>query len=210
MFLEKPFWWSIRLTCNYEIIADSYIIGYTWSRHFIRQNHRKSVAADGRLSALRINQCIISIYYVFLSFWLRTMVASWYNNMNIRNLSIPNMYIFHIAVTLYTKTYYSLSLVLPFVFEHVQAESDNDSWWRYCMSKINKCQFQLGIILLRFTINLSYNKYYFCFLYIRGPPWSWSFDSCIYNFLCNQCLSQLKLWVRIPLMVRCSAQNLVW
>ena len=29
--------------------------------------------------------------------------------------------------------------------------------------------------------------------------WSWSYGSWIYNYLCNQCLSSLKLWVRIPL-----------
>jgi hypothetical protein len=31
-------------------------------------------------------------------------------------------------------------------------------------------------------------------------PWSWSYGSWIYNYLCSQCLSLLKLWVRIPLM----------
>jgi len=25
----------------------------------------------------------------------------------------------------------------------------------------------------------------------RGPLWSWSYGSCIYNYLCNQCLSPL-------------------
>jgi len=25
------------------------------------------------------------------------------------------------------------------------------------------------------------------------PSWSWSYGSCIYNYLCNQSLSQLKL-----------------
>jgi hypothetical protein len=33
---------------------------------------------------------------------------------------------------------------------------------------------------------------------------SWSYGSWIYNYLCNQCLSPLKLWVRIPLKVRCT------
>ena len=28
--------------------------------------------------------------------------------------------------------------------------------------------------------------------------WSWSYGSWIYNHLCNQCLSPLTLWVRIP------------
>jgi hypothetical protein len=34
---------------------------------------------------------------------------------------------------------------------------------------------------------------------IRGPSWSWSYGSWIYNYLCNQCLSSLMLWVRIPI-----------
>ena len=33
----------------------------------------------------------------------------------------------------------------------------------------------------------------------RGPLWSWSYGSWIYNYLCNQCLLLLTLWVRIPL-----------
>jgi hypothetical protein len=31
-----------------------------------------------------------------------------------------------------------------------------------------------------------------------GWSWSWSYGSWIYNYLCNQCLLPLKLWVRIP------------
>ena len=34
---------------------------------------------------------------------------------------------------------------------------------------------------------------------IRGPSWSWSYGSWIYNYICNQCPSPLKLWVRTPL-----------
>jgi hypothetical protein len=33
----------------------------------------------------------------------------------------------------------------------------------------------------------------------RRPSWPWSYGSWIYNYLCNQCLSLLTLWVRIPL-----------
>ena len=29
-----------------------------------------------------------------------------------------------------------------------------------------------------------------------GPSWSWSYGNWIDNYLCNQCLSPLKLWVR--------------
>ena len=31
------------------------------------------------------------------------------------------------------------------------------------------------------------------------PSWWWSYGSRIYNYLCNQCLSPLTLWVRNPL-----------
>ena len=35
-----------------------------------------------------------------------------------------------------------------------------------------------------------------------GP--SWSYGSWIYNYLCNQCLSSLMLWVRISIRARCT------
>jgi hypothetical protein len=42
-------------------------------------------------------------------------------------------------------------------------------------------------------------------LYInKGLSWSWSYGSWIYNYLCNQCLSPLMLWVRISLRARCT------
>jgi hypothetical protein len=34
-----------------------------------------------------------------------------------------------------------------------------------------------------------------------GPSWSWSYGSWIYNYLNNQCLSKLKVWVQTPFMV---------
>jgi hypothetical protein len=33
-----------------------------------------------------------------------------------------------------------------------------------------------------------------------GSSWSWSYCSWIYNYLFNQCLSPLKLWVRTPVL----------
>ena len=43
-----------------------------------------------------------------------------------------------------------------------------------------------------------------------GPSWSWSYGSWIDNYLCYQCLSQLNLWVWIPLMVRYTRYNVMW
>jgi hypothetical protein len=39
---------------------------------------------------------------------------------------------------------------------------------------------------------------------------SWSYGSWIYHYLCNQCLSPLKLWVRTLFMVRCTRYNFIW
>jgi len=45
---------------------------------------------------------------------------------------------------------------------------------------------------------------------ILGSSWSWSYDSLIYNYLCNQHLSPQTLWVWIPLMARCTQYNIIW
>ena len=37
-----------------------------------------------------------------------------------------------------------------------------------------------------------------------GPSWPWSYGSWIYNYLCNQCLSPLMLWIQILIRVRCT------
>jgi hypothetical protein len=38
----------------------------------------------------------------------------------------------------------------------------------------------------------------------QRPSWSLSYGSCIYNYMYNQCLSALNLWVRIQLMAVCT------
>ena len=43
-----------------------------------------------------------------------------------------------------------------------------------------------------------------------APSWLWSYGRSIYNYLCNQCLSSLKLWVLTPFMVRCTWYNIMW
>ena len=44
----------------------------------------------------------------------------------------------------------------------------------------------------------------------EAPSRLWSYSSWIYNYLCNQCPSPLKLWVWIPLMARCVRYSIVW
>jgi hypothetical protein len=43
--------------------------------------------------------------------------------------------------------------------------------------------------------------------YRNRQSWSYMYGSWIYNYLCNQCLSPLTLWVRIPLRRGVPVQN---
>jgi hypothetical protein len=41
--------------------------------------------------------------------------------------------------------------------------------------------------------------------FIKGPSWTWLYGSWNYNYLCNQCLSPLILWVIISIRARGTA-----
>ena len=59
---------------------------------------------------------------------------------------------------------------------------------------------------------LIWTSLYLCIWYIEkyGSSWSWSYVTWIYSYPCNQCLSPLKLWVRIPFMASCTRYNIMW
>jgi len=59
--------------------------------------------------------------------------------------------------------------------------------------------------LVAFNVGIFISDYHV----FEGPSWSWSYDSWIYNYLCNQCPSPLKLWVRTPFMARCTRYNII-
>jgi hypothetical protein len=50
------------------------------------------------------------------------------------------------------------------------------------------------------------NRHEYCELehFNMGASWPWSYGSWIYNYLCNQCLSPLMLWIRISIRARCT------
>jgi len=52
--------------------------------------------------------------------------------------------------------------------------------------------------LIIYSVKLKFTKLY------RGPSWLWLYCSWIYNYLCNQCLSPLMLWVWISIRARCT------
>ena len=51
---------------------------------------------------------------------------------------------------------------------------------------------------------------YFNYFGMSNKGSSWSYGSCIYHYLCNQCLSPLKLRRRIPVMARCTRFNIMF
>ena len=58
-----------------------------------------------------------------------------------------------------------------------------------------------------FQINIIGDPHYReCKLYMcqQGPSWPWSYGCWILNYLCNQCLSPLLLWVWISIWARCT------
>jgi len=51
---------------------------------------------------------------------------------------------------------------------------------------------------------LFHSDCYFILFHYEGLLWPWSYGSWIYNYLCNQWLSPLMLWVRISIRARCT------
>jgi hypothetical protein len=45
-------------------------------------------------------------------------------------------------------------------------------------------------------------------IYFERSSWPWSYGGWIYNYLCNQCISPLKLWVRSPFIARYTRYNI--
>jgi hypothetical protein len=61
---------------------------------------------------------------------------------------------------------------------------------------------QIILRLMWFHYTILMQSHYRLVVSFTGPSWSWSFGSWIYKYLCNMCLSQLKLSVGNILIVR--------
>ena len=55
-----------------------------------------------------------------------------------------------------------------------------------------------------FVPSVFSNVYLLYQIRYRGPSWQGSYGSWIYNYLCNNCISPLMLWVRITIRTRCT------
>jgi len=63
------------------------------------------------------------------------------------------------------------------------------------------------------NVNIYENKNTSSIIWTRAKCrcWlSWSYGSWIFNYLCYQSQSPLKLWVRIPLMAKCTRYSIMW
>jgi hypothetical protein len=57
------------------------------------------------------------------------------------------------------------------------------------------------LYVIKERVGISFHETYMFLHFVQGP---WSYGSWIYNYLCNQCLSPLMLWVRILIRARCT------
>ena len=76
----------------------------------------------------------------------------------------------------------------------------------YCLSFGLRILITLSVPSNLFN-EMMVNPVHFIEFYIsKVNQWgsSWSYGSWIYNYLCNQCLSPLMLWVRITISARCT------
>ena len=73
-------------------------------------------------------------------------------------------------------------------------------------------QVSINIICFSMTKYIDLYKSLDCRCYScpLGHSWLWSYGSWIYNYLCNQCISLLKLWFQVLLMAKCIRINFMW
>ena len=76
----------------------------------------------------------------------------------------------------------------------------NTSWWWSDEEQNSKhCSFNIILVTGVFSYMFPYTQPFW------RPSRSSSYCSWIYNYICNQCLSPLMLWVRISKTTRCTA-----
>ena len=112
-----------------------------------------------------------------------------------------------------TKEQHMVLWVLKFLVIHLKHQSftcwiytTQHKQWTLALYKYDSLHFTgSSMTWIQRRTNQVGNVYIFCNMIAwnlhlnSGPSWSLSFGSWIYNYLCNQCLSPLTLWVRIPL-----------
>ena len=70
-------------------------------------------------------------------------------------------------------------------------------YYAWCDILLRPCH--IWCVSMLWSCLVEYITYVVIYSCVQGPSWSWSYCSWIYNYQCNQCLSPLTLWVRLPL-----------
>ena len=74
--------------------------------------------------------------------------------------------------------------------------------------ELDKYSIDVSVALAIFFWSFGLHTFkYFCF---QGTSWSWLYVSWIYNYMYNQCLSPLQLWIQLLLMAKCTRCNIMW
>ena len=81
--------------------------------------------------------------------------------------------------------------------------------WESCGSLVGVWESCGSLVYFLWLSYICKNTVVLVDLIASGPSLSWSYGSWIYNYLCNQYISQLTLWVRILLMARCTRYNIM-
>jgi len=134
----------------------------------------------------------------------------------------PSLWIIHELDLFYSWTWFSLWIILVFDFFFMNYSCTwpsiwiiyvRLSWWTHCCNRFNNLHQNIN------RANRHHSSYrpmwsiscdFFFLSYKKGPSWSWSYGSWIYSYLCNQCISPLTLWIRTPLMSRCTRCSIMW
>jgi hypothetical protein len=102
------------------------------------------------------------------------------------------IYVFILFVIVIRRTYHFTFIIKYLIvsFSHTAVYYNNRNSNIFLCEHSYKWCMRLGNI-----IKIYFNT-------VRGPSWPWSYGGWIYNYICNQCLSPLMLWVRLPLSSR--------
>ena len=117
-------------------------------------------------------------------YWHRDLMGNFFNNGPIILKLIVRVRIYHILIKIVDlQTEFLRIFFCRFIEVTRMMRSINESevWVEYNNIYISKFSF--------FAVNV------------------WWLD---YNYLCNQCLSPLMLWVRTPFIARCTRYNIMW
>jgi hypothetical protein len=107
------------------------------------------------------------------------------NNINSEGLDIH----YHISSYQYTLSHLILSVYI--ITSHPISIHYHISSYQYTISHLILSDCLVCLIFITAIILYIYIIYIILPL-IKGPSWSWSYGSWIFNYLCNQCLSPLK------------------